>query len=152
MDSANVTTAAALLASTIEQLTASLNSEVDGLYKNRNEALAMHYTEKSRLLAEYASNMTALRQATDNGKIDLPAPMSALLKARSEALVTAMDRNMKSLAIAKDASQRVVDAIIDAVKQQRRTGAAYGLAKDGSMISAPDHAALTQAVTVDTRL
>lgn len=152
MDSANVTTAAAMLACTIEQLTLSLNGEVDGLYTNRNEELARRYTEKTRLLAEYASNVAALRTATDNGKIELPAPMSALLKARSATLANAMERNMKSLAIAQHASQSVVNAIIEAVKQQRRTGAAYGKAKDGSLMNAPDTAALTQAVTVDTRL
>ncbi len=152
MDTADISTTARSLAETIGALTATLNGEIDGLYTNRNEELARRYSEKARLLADYAAGVTALRTVTGNGQHDLPGDLSALLKSRSQELASAMERNMQSLAIAQEASQRVVDVIIDAVKQQRRTGAAYGKSKDGGLAAPESSGALTQAVTLDERL
>lgn len=152
MDSANLTDTTNRLTETITALTRVLHEEVDNLYTGKPEQLAGFYKDKTRLLADYAAGLSALKTATQGGKIDLPAAANAKLKTTSTELARAMERNLGALAVAQEASQRVVDAIIDAVKQQRQSGAAYGVDKDGRMTAAEAPAQLAQAVTLDTRL
>jgi flagellar biosynthesis/type III secretory pathway chaperone len=140
------------LTATITALTRVLHEEVDNLYTGKNEELATYYKDKTRLLADYAAGLSALRVATQGGKIDLPAEANASLKQSSTELARAMERNLSALAVAQQASQHVVSAIIDAVKQQRQSGAAYGVDKDGHMTAAEAAAGAAQAVTLDTRL
>jgi|GEM_PF-1199400 len=152
METPALDTLANQLAVTIDELTNVLNAEVDNLYTPKNDVLTSYYKEKARLLADYAASISALRTATQGGKIHLPAELNARIKTGSTALATAMQRNVNALAAAQEASKRVVDAIIDAVKQQRQHGAAYGVDRTGNMTLPPVSENATQAVTLDTRL
>lgn len=140
------------LATTIEQLTGVLIREVDGVYTLKNNELASLYQDKTRLLADYAAGLSTIRGMGGNEGVELPADLSARLRQNSAALMQAMERNVKTLQVAHEASRQVVDVIIDAVKQQRRTGAAYGKDKNGGLVVNEGGTGAAAAVTLDTRL
>ncbi len=126
--------------------------EVDGVYTLKNNELAGLYQDKTRLLADYASGLSAIRAMGGDEGVELPADLSARIKQNSAALMQAMERNVKTLQVAHEASRQVVDVIIEAVKQQRRTGAAYGKDKNGGLVVNEAGGNAAAAVTLDTRL
>lgn len=138
------------LIDTMDSLTAVLNDETSNVYNRKSEDLARIYNEKTRLLAEYASHVDALSKIGDRKPIDLPAEVNDAIKSRSLTLGDAMERNMLRLRAAQAASQKVVDIIIDSVKKQRITGAAYGKDIHGGLIV--NAGGETGGVTLDTRL
>lgn len=137
---------------TMNSLSDVLETEVGDLYTASPKVLEQHYNSKSRLLADYAAQLTTLREADRAMPTELPADISAALKESANRLTLSMDKNIKALAVAKAAGERVIDIIIEAVKQQRHTGAAYGVGNNGNMIAAPSPDGSAQAVTLDTRL
>jgi len=145
-------THASKLAETMEQLTTVLNEESEGVYTHKSTELASLYQSKTRLLADYAAGVGTMRTASGTTGIELPAALSANLKSKSSLLAQAMERNIKALQVAHEASRQVVEVIIDAVKQQRRSGAAYGKDKNGSLIVNDGGEGAAAAVTLDTRL
>lgn len=140
------------LAQTMERLTDIMESEVKMLYTAPNGEMESIYRQKTLLLAEYSATLSALKSHDTGRQPDLPADVTAALKANSARLAESMKRNQIALAAAREASEQVVNVIIDAVRQQRHSGAAYGVGKDGEMIVAAAPASAAQAVTFDTRL
>lgn len=149
-NSADILATADRLAVTIDMLTNVLDDEVEGVYTHKTADLARIYQDKTRLLADYASTVGSLRDASGDHDADLPADMTARIKEKSARLMQAMERNVKALQVAHEASRQVVDVIIEAVKMQRRTGAAYGKDKNGSLTI--NEGGDSAAVTLDTRL
>ena len=157
MDRAEIIAEAKTLIHTMDLLANVLEVEVRHLYTSKSKELEVFYKQKAALLTNYTAGMTALQNAaTDKdgkvGKLDLPADLTHELKQHSKHLMDVMDRNMRAIAVAEEASRKVVEVIIDAVKKQRTTGAAYGVNKDGALTIPPASEAATQAVTFDTRL
>ncbi len=140
------------LATTIDQLTVVLDDEVEGVYTHKTSEMARIYQAKTRLLADYAATVSSLRGAGGEQGVELPADMTARIKEKSNQLMLAMERNIKALQVAHEASRQVVDVIIDAVKQQRQTGAAYGKDKNGKFMASEAGSSAAAAVTLDTRL
>lgn len=151
MERTEIISTAAKLADTMGTLAALLDEESAGVYTKKNEELAGIYKEKSRLLADYAAGISSLRAVGTGSTLDLPAELNATMKTRSNLLAQAMERNVMALKVAHEASQRVVEIIIDAVKQQRHTGAAYGKDREGGLMLPAGEDKAT-AVTLDTRL
>lgn len=139
-------------ASVMERLCEVLESESNVLYSARNNQLQALYKEKTNLLAEYAATLSALRTMDKSRHFEVPADINAALKQHAPRLSEAMKRNMLSLSVAREASEQVVKVIVDCVQQQRQTGAAYGIGKDGQMVLAEPALTAAAAVTYDARL
>jgi len=152
MDRNDMLATAEQLVGTMGSLSALLNDEVSKLYTSHLAELEGIYEQKNELLMAYANGVNALRNGSNGEKLDLPAPLSTELKAKSAELNTSMQHNMRALTVAKDASEGVVNMIIEAVKKQRTVGAAYGMDRDGGLTAAPMADNLAQAVTLDTKL
>lgn len=140
------------LAATMGRLSDALESEVAALYTSRPKELESMYRQKTLLLAEYAASLAALKGHDKGQQPDLPAEINAELKQNATRLADSMKRNMHGLSVAREASEQVVNVIIEAVRKQRHHGAAYGVGKDGSMIVAEPPPTAAQAVTFDARL
>lgn len=140
------------LITTIEQLAHVLDDEVEGVYTRKTEDMAKLYQQKTHLLADYASIVTTLRKAGDGWDVELPAEMTARIKTKSELLAKAMERNLKALRVAHEASQQVVNIIVEAVKQQRRAGTPYGKNRNGALVTSESGDGAASAVTLDTKL
>ena len=137
---------------TIAKLTAVLNEEIEGVYTRKTSDLTRLYQEKTNLLADYAASVSAMRTLGGKDGIELPAPLSASLKEKSSLLMQAMERNIKALQVAHEASRQVVEVIVDAVKKQRQSGAAYGRDHKGELVVNEGGESAAAAVTLDTRL
>lgn len=137
---------------TIAKLTSVLNEEIDGVYTRKTADLARLYEEKTHLLADYAAGVSAMRSMGGTEGVELPAGLSASIRERSSLLMQAMERNIKALQVAHEASRQVVEVIVDAVKKQRTTGAAYGKDNKGGLVVNEGSESAAAAVTLDTRL
>jgi flagellar biosynthesis/type III secretory pathway chaperone len=145
--------AATRLNDTIDQLTRVLDDEVEGVYTRKTDELSKLYHTKSRLLADYTSNVGHLRDLSKtDDRTELPAELRASLREKSARLAQAMMRNTKALRVAHEASQQVVNVIIDAVKRQRQSVPIYGTDHRGNMIAPTSLGDSATAVTLDTRL
>ena len=151
MDLYNPLEIAKKFAITIEALTDVLELESDRVYSASETDLKSYLTEKTRLLADYASDMELLKTASKRSNEKLPEEIRIKLKTQSMRLVQAMDRNRRALEIAHSASETVVSAIIDAVKKQRQETSGYSVGKQGLTMGYPAMRA-AQAVTLDERL
>jgi hypothetical protein len=149
MERTQILETAVRLSRTIDQLTEVLEAESGSVYAHSTEKMTGFYRDKTSLLADYAASVSALREAGKGGAVDLPAELSAEIKTKSARLAEAMERNMKALSVAGEASRRVVEVIIEAVRQQRQSGAGYGVDKDGGLVEADGNA---EAVTLDTKV
>lgn len=140
------------LSTTIDQLTNVLEEEISGVYTRKTAELARLYQDKTRLLADYAAGIGTLRSVDGKEGFELPADLSASIRQKSSTLMQAMERNVKALRVAHEASRQVVDVIIDAVKKQRQTGAAYSVDRNGGLLVNEGSDSAAAAITLDTRL
>jgi len=152
MDRNDMLSTAEQLVGTMDSLSALLNDEVSRLYAAHVGEMEEICQQKNELLMAYANGVNALKIGSEGQKLDLPPVLSSTLKEKSSVLNDSMQKNMRALTVAKDASEGVVNMIIEAIKKQRTTGAAYGMDRDGSLTGAPETDSMTQAITLDTRL
>lgn len=152
VDRAEYIETARKFASVMERLCEVLEHEGKILYSARNQQLEATYKEKTNLLAEYAATLSALKNMDKSRNFEVPAEINAAIKQHAPRLSEAMKRNMLSLSVACEASEQIVRVIVNCVQQQRQTGAAYGVGKDGQMILAEPAMTAAAAVTYDARL
>ncbi len=143
------------LESTMDQLTDLLTAESEGVYTRSTADMARFRDDKARLFADYVTGLQTLHDAHNGQPVPLPAATKAALRTKHPLLTAAMKRNERALAVALEASRRVVGMIVDAVKEQRstNTGSGYGISRSGTVTGHGDGSAgSAQAITLDTRL
>ena len=118
---------AALLA---ERLTATIEKESALLVSPRPAAILDVQEKKERLAQSWAACCHALRAHADS-VAKTSAPAKARLAEATRALAEALERNEKLLRAATQATDRIVGAIVGAVRDHRSQ--AVGYARQGAM-------------------
>lgn len=137
------------LLETMERLQHVLEEETQGVYKHSNEKLKALAKEKSELFAAYTLKMNAQRDTHFAKESKLSHEERTKLQERHVLLQSAIKKNMLALSVAQEAAHRVMDVIVQAVRQQRQSPAGYALSANGSLLGTEGDA---QGVTLNTRL
>jgi hypothetical protein len=132
-------------AATMVRLTALLDRESLLLRAPPGPELDAVQAEKARLTQAYAQASTALRG--NAGALDGTAALKQEMKMAAMRLAGAVQRNERMLRAMTDAADRVVAAMVGAIKEQR--GGSIGYARPRAFAG---HARVAAGVTLDRRL
>jgi len=134
------------LAATMVQLTHVLDRESELVRGPATPELASLQEEKARLTHSYAQAIAALRACSSPLAASLPG-VAAEMKSAAQRLAGALERNARVLRAMTEATDRVVAAMVGAIKEQR--GGSIGYARPRAF---DGHARIAAGVTLDRRL
>ena len=152
MEQAKLLETASGLEHTMDRLTALLTDESEGVYTRNTADLGRIQSEKAQLFADYVTGLQTLRDSSNGQSAVLPEAVKTSLRDKYPLLAAAMKQNLRALAVAMEASQRVIGMIVNAVQEQRSAGAGYGVSRSGAVTGSPAASGSAQAITLDTRL
>ena len=127
------------LAATMLRLTDILDRESALLRGGGGPELGKVQEEKARLTQAYAQAIAAVRGSR--------TPLADEMKAGAQRLATAVERNAKILRAMTEAADRIVAAMVGAIKEQR--GGSIGYARPRAF---QGHTRVAAGVTLDQRL
>jgi len=134
------------LAATMVRLTIVLDRESELVRGPSTPELATLQEEKGRLTQAYAQAIAALR-ASSGPLAASPPGFAAEMKSAAQRLAGAIERNARVLRAMTEATDRVVAAMVGAIKEQR--GGSIGYARPRAFAG---HARVAAGVTLDRRL